>query len=70
MKKSTPNLGSIKVKVRSMSDLLTFALYESTRNVVGSKRFTSESNNRRITYITYMKMEVLPMYFALIYKTE
>lgn len=53
-----------------MSDLLTFALYESTRNVVGSKRFTSESNNRRITYISYMKMEVFPMYFALIYKTE
>lgn len=53
-----------------MSDLLTFALYESTRNVVGSKRFTSESNNRRITYIIYMKKEVLPMYFALIYKTE
>lgn len=53
-----------------MSDLLTFALYESTRNVVASKRFTPESNNRRITYIIYMKMEVLPMYFALIYKTE
>lgn len=34
-----------------MSDLLTFALYESTRNVVASKRFTPESNNRRITYI-------------------
>lgn len=60
-------MGSIKVKVRSMSDLLTFALYGSTRNVVGSKRFTSESNNRRITY---MKMEVLPMYLALTYKTE